>query len=624
MSRADAYDAYFRESRSRLLHQVYAFAGSTEVAEQALADAFTAAGQHWRKLSRAPDDDSAYKDAWVRKRAFSAAEKGPRSRQPWYVTARETADDHRAVLAALGSLEPPVRKVVILRYLAGLDLSTAAREVGLSDEAAADALHTASAALGRRGLDTSPAALTATLEGLRHDLINRPVGRPSQLRREGNRRSGFHLATVGAAALALAAGAWAVTEAQVDEPAAVERPTPEPRTRPPEPEPEPEPDFTEAQLAPVAVATMLNDSEPWRLVDSSADFAITEPIDECVSSLPSSPDAQHLWVRHFAADGGAAPADATQVLEIAPSHASARLASGRLVKQFAGCAAAGHQLLSFRSIKGVGDQAFLVSLRSIDDQEFPAERVAVARSGTAVVTWIARGTTTQPVPAPKLVRVLNRSVGSVCKLAEGACAGEQVKVVDASPPPADSTRGFLTTVDLPLFPGVTRPWVATAPRQPAVNPAATRCDRADFFAAGAQDVFSRSFVIPNARLLPPYFGMAQTNGQFDSGEAAARFMQDVISDVQVCSDRLRTLSVDIDEKVAFGDVTGRVWRIAVTTSADETLVFRVALLRYRDTVTQLTYTPAPRADTQHSGFAARVVPRAAQRLTQGKTPAPQS
>ncbi len=66
----------------------------------------------------------------------------------------------------------------------------------------------------------------------------------------------------------------------------------------------------------------------------------------------------------------------------------------------------------------------------------------------------------------------------------------------------------------------------------------------------------------------------------------------------------------------FGDVTGRVWRIEVSTAANEALVFRVALLRYRDTVTQLTYTPAARADTEHDGYVAVIVPRAAQRLAQ--------
>ncbi|MBA2446381.1 MAG: hypothetical protein H0V49_13800 [Nocardioidaceae bacterium] len=110
--------------------------------------------------------------------------------------------------------------------------------------------------------------------------------------------------------------------------------------------------------------------------------------------------------------------------------------------------------------------------------------------------------------------------------------------------------------------------------------------------------------------------MTQTIGRFASPSAAAGFMQDVMSAVRACGDRLRTIDVEVDERVEFADVTGRVWRIEVATSPKVRLVFRTALLRYRGTVTQLTFTPAARADTGHDGYVAVVVPRAAQRLTQ--------
>ena len=53
-SRADAYAAFYRESRGRLLHQVYAYCGDGEVAQRALADAFVSAGHHWRQDRRRP------------------------------------------------------------------------------------------------------------------------------------------------------------------------------------------------------------------------------------------------------------------------------------------------------------------------------------------------------------------------------------------------------------------------------------------------------------------------------------------------------------------------------------------------------------------------------------------
>jgi len=635
MSRADAYDAYFHESRGRLLHQIYAYAGNTEVAHHALADAFKAAGQHWDKLGEISDSDSPSKDAWIRARAFRATERGRRSRRPWYAVARETADDHRSLLLALGALEPDVRKLVILHYLVGLDMPTAGREVGVTDDAATEALHRAATTLGARGIDLSPAALTAALQHLSHDLIDQQVDRPSGLRRENNPRRPSYLLLAGAASLALAVGALAITAAQdEDDPIAqLERPKPEPRriTSRPETTPPPGPELTARHLASAREAKSLDDSRPWKLVDSSADFAITEPIDDCVSSMPSSSDAQHLWVRDFSSGKGARPSKATQMLEVTQTLRSARRAHLRLVEQFAGCAVEGHQLLEFRSISGIGDQAVILALRHVDEEGLHDERVAVARSGEALVTWITRGMTAHPVVEPRLVRVLSRSVDSVCRLTRGACTVKPAKLIkleDAPVPPADTTRGFLTTLDMPLFEGLTQPWMATAPRAFATNPAATECDRADFVAAGAEHVLSRSFVIPHARRLPTYYGMTQTNGRFPSPKAAAGFMADVISEVKGCGGRLRTLNVEIDEKVAFDGVTGRVWRIEVSTAADKTFVFRVTLLRYRETVTQLTYTPAERADTGHDGFVSVVVPRAAQRLAQrlhkDETPAPES
>ena len=93
-SRADAYAAFYRESRGRLLHQVYAYCGDGEVAQRALADAFVSAGHHWRKIA-----DDPHKDAWVRERAFKATGRSlNRARKPWYVRALRTADEHRPIL----------------------------------------------------------------------------------------------------------------------------------------------------------------------------------------------------------------------------------------------------------------------------------------------------------------------------------------------------------------------------------------------------------------------------------------------------------------------------------------------------------------------------------------------
>ena len=109
MSRADAFSAFYRESRSRLLLQVYAYCGDPEVAQRALADAYVSAGHHWRKIANRQD-----KDGWLREVAFRASRRSlNRARTPWYVRALHTADEHRPLLAALQSL--PVQRSATAR-----------------------------------------------------------------------------------------------------------------------------------------------------------------------------------------------------------------------------------------------------------------------------------------------------------------------------------------------------------------------------------------------------------------------------------------------------------------------------------------------------------------------------
>ena len=234
MARADTYGAYYREARSRLLHQVYAYTGNTEVAQRSLADAFVSAGHHWRKLVDNPD-----KDAWLRERAFRASGRPQnRSRKPWYVSAMNTADEHRPLLGVLATLEPTDRKLIVLRYLVGLDLPAAGREAGVPDSAALLSIETSLAKLDEADIDTSPRALTALLQHLHVDLLEEPVDRAGRLKREGNRRRRSHMVLAGVTSLALAIGAGAVTAAQppvepVDEgqPGIGPRPRPLPRSR---------------------------------------------------------------------------------------------------------------------------------------------------------------------------------------------------------------------------------------------------------------------------------------------------------------------------------------------------------------------------------------------------------
>lgn len=614
MSRADAYAAFYRESRARLLVQVYAYCGDTEVAQRALSDAYVAAAHHWHKLAKLPDPDP-----WMRERAFRAtASVQNRARKPWYVRAKRTADEHRDLLHLLQSLAPVDRQLLILRWLAGLDLAQAARESGLTDEAAATSLETSSELLRRAGADPSPAALSNALTDLRHDLTSEPVERAGRLRREGNRRRRTHMSLAALLSLALVIGAGALTAAKspLSKPPQASAPTPSAPAATPDPdEREPAPTFDASELTPLTDLRKLRTPRPWRLTGTSTDFGVTRPYDECLLAVPSDPRAEHSLVRTFESGPGRRPAVATQALEVSRSTAAADLNYQRLVKTYSGCLADTHQVESYAMLRGVGDAGSLITMRYVDRRGVHHQQVALAQSGRSVITWIVDSPDAGPVVGTRLVVLTAASVHRVCSASMGSCGRRPYLTVEQPPPSVDRSKGFLTAVDLPVFDGLTDPWVPISSSTARDNPAATECDRADFVGAGAQQVRARSFVVPDAKQLPSIFGMTETVGRFASVEAAEAFLDQVDTSVQGCNERQVSLEVTSTTPVTVTQGGGRTYEITLAASETRTITFRVALIRVGTQVAQITFTPSARFDLSPEKFD-QVVERAALRATQ--------
>lgn len=614
MSRADAYAAFYRESRARLLVQVYAYCGDTEVSQRALSDAYVAAAHHWRKLAELPDPDP-----WMRERAFRATHSVQnRARMPWYVRAKRTADEHRDMLHVLQSLAPVDRQLLILRSLAGLDQALAARESGLTDEATAASLEASADRLRQTGVDPSPAGIRTALAGLRHDLTAEPVERASRLRREGNRRRRTHMTLAGLLSLALVIGAGALTAATSPVISAPEAsaPTPTTPTATPDPkDPEPEPAFDASQLTPLNDLRKLRSPRPWRLTGTSPDFGVTRSYDECLPAVPSDPRAEHSWVRTFESGPGRRPAVATQALEVSRSTAAADRNYLRLVKTYAGCLADNHQVEKYAVLRGVGDAGSLITMRYVDRRGIHHQQVAVAQSGSSVITWIVNSPTAGPVIGTRLVVLTASSVHRVCAASVGSCGRRPYVAVEKPLPSLDRAKGFLTAVDLPVFDGLTDPWVPTKLSTARVNPAATECDRADFAGAGAQQVRARSFVMPDAKRLSSIFGMTETVGRFASVGTAAAFLDQVDTSVQGCNQRQVSLEVNSTSPITVTQGDGRTYEITLTASETRTITFRVALIRVGTQVAQITFTPSVRFDLSPEEFD-QVVERAALRATQ--------
>ncbi len=96
MRSPEAFDAFYAETRDRLLLETYALTGDIPASRTAVRDAFSVAWHHWPKVVRlgAPE-------AWVRTHAHSRALHRHAAR-PWHRD-KSVDDDVRATLDA----QPP-------------------------------------------------------------------------------------------------------------------------------------------------------------------------------------------------------------------------------------------------------------------------------------------------------------------------------------------------------------------------------------------------------------------------------------------------------------------------------------------------------------------------------------
>jgi DNA-directed RNA polymerase specialized sigma24 family protein len=611
MSGRDAFTAFYHESRDRLRVQVYAFCGDSEVAKRALADGYVSAAQHWRTAQRDPD-------AWVRRSAFRAAgHRRNRSSEPWYARAQRVPDEHRPLLAALADLPTRDRHLLIAHELAGLGVPAAARESGVGDGQAAGSLARSVAALRTAGIE--PEQVSTALAGLGTAQPVEHVDAASRLKARGDRRRRESWLLV-AGVVVLAA---AITVGSINAARRPDSPSHAPVASPPTssattattsaPSAPPPPRVRRTDLARVPQVNRLVASTTWSLDSTSADFGTSRPPDECLDAVPTSATAVHYWTRTFTA--GRIGITVHQALQVAGTARSARRAYEAQLTQFGTCSAGSHRVVTTKKVRGVGDAAELVTLQYAGDAAVRTERVAIGRTGSAVTTWVVDEPHLLPVRTAPLVRLLGSSVDKVCHPAGGACAARPYRTVDTAPPPDPVAPGFLSTVDLPLFDGLSSPWVATRPADTSSNPSATECDRADFAGAGAAAVKARSYVIPAARQLPDTFGMTETLGTFTSPKQADAFVSAVAASVAGCSNRQLTLGVSDTARLTSGPGGGYAWRIGLQTSSSTTLEFRVAVVRVGTHVAEVTFTPSSAYDVDPAGFAA-LAHRATQRLAQ--------
>ncbi len=257
----------------------------------------------------------------------------------------------------------------------------------------------------------------------------------------------------------------------------------------------------------------------------------------------------------------------------------------------------------------------LISLKYVDERGVHDQLIGISQTGLATIVWVVDTPNARAASPKELVRLMASSVQSVCPQSMGGCSRRPFLIVGQVPPKIDRAQGFLTALDLPVFDGLTEPWVATSPSAVRNNPASTGCDAADFVGARAKRIEARSFVVPSDRTLATIFGMTETRGVFASVDAANEFLRQVTVNVRRCHDRQLSLSVTSAQTFPLEQGVAKVWTIKLEASRSRDLTFKVGLFRVGTTVGQVTFTPTPRYDLTLDEYDA-VVRRAALRATQ--------
>lgn len=633
MTDASSFDAFYDESRNRLLVQAYALTGDLPAAKIAVRDAFVAAWHHWRKVGRLEDPERN-----VRPHAWRNAQRR-HSARVWHRD-KSAAPEATATLSALSDLTLNARKALLLTELAGLDLPEMGRELGAPRDDAERTLRDARAAFATsRGVEESEIA--AQFEPLWAAVADTRWPRATIIRRTGGarRRAYAGVGAVLAAAAMVVAGVLVSTD---DGPRSVldrqghDVPTAEPSSIA-----APEISLQSSELLAPAGLKRLTGGQEWRTVSTveteDAD-AMRSEVRPCEAEPIADPRGLAATARTFApvpakgtsnaADSGgpragrngsatpAATAAFLQSAELSRSIRGARNALARSLDAYGACGTERVQLLSTHRIRGLGEQAMLISLRQYGRPE-QTMTVGLARTGRFTTTTVM---TTPGAVDPDLRQargLLTRAVSMLCTLPEGgACAGRSTMVAVA-PLPTGAVPAMLSELDLPPLADLKRAWVGTEPRRPQSNLAATRCDNSFFSGrfdgAPFRHTATRTLLIPRAKL-PAEFGLTETVGTLPVPQARA-FVRDVRGKLARCEARDDGLGTEVAEITTLdrGPLSMTAWRVSVDVSDNRSVTYLMSIIRRGGAVAQLGFVPAPNATMTEDQFIA-LSERASMRL----------
>lgn len=603
MRSPETFDAYYVETRSRLLHEAYALTGDAPAARAAVRDAFAVAWHHWRKVGQLDD-----RDAWVRPLALRRA----RRRHTARIWHRDKSLDAeiRSTLDALARLTTRQRELLVLNGLAAASLGDLAREVGLPRLDAERELQTATSQFSlHRDVATTEVPrllhdLAAPLEDVRWPRAT-VVRRAGAARRRTHTLVGAGLATaallVSGSLVATGAGAEPTSLGEDKAAAGIDVHAPETDTAGEEliaadrllstdqlARYGSDLDWTEtATTDNLSGDGLLMPCQRERFADPEGLTALARTWDGTATRTVKEKVGQGRKARTRTREVTEVEATAVQMVERASDEEQAAAGFETASLWFAGCADPRTQLVATRTVKRVGDDARAFRLRSWGKVPATIE-VGVARTGSLVVTTVVR-TVGRPVSDQVAATGLAAAVNGLCG-SDGAavCAG-RARTATAQPLAIGNEPGLLSVVDLPPVASVRGPWVGTEPERARSNYAATRCDRTTFQGKGISRALTRTFLFPETPDATQ-LGLTQTVGSMSAKQASA-FVDKVRARIRECGQANLGTSVTqlATSQGADSDLTA--WALTIELNDRQSFPFLMAIVRDGTAVSQLGFAP---------------------------------
>ncbi len=604
MRSPETFDAYYVETRTRLLHEAYALTGDAPAARAAVRDAFVVAWHHWRKVALLED-----RDAYLRPLTLRRA----RRRHTGRIWHRDkTLDpDIRLTLDALAKLPARQRELLVLNGLSSLTLTDMGRSVGLPRSDAERELQTATSQFSlHRDVPTTEAA--RLLHDLAGPLEDTRWPRATVVRRAGAARRRTH--TVIGAGLATAAllvsGSLVATGSGAEATSlSEEKSGPGITLRSPADDTVGSAVVDEASLLTADQAVRFGRGLDWAEAETTATGPDADLLAPCQREPLADPAAlaglARTWEgsttrveRRTVGRGekqrvrkrevSQVQATAVQLVERSADPEAAAAGFDTASLWFAGCADPRTQLMSTRAVRRVGDDAREFRLRTWGRRPSSVS-VGVARTGSLLVTTVVTSRA-RPVSDKDATTSLAAAVNALCGTdGAAACAG-RARTRPTPPLDVGAGPGLLSVVDLPPVGDVRGPWVGTDPAKPrSSDDAPTSCGSTSFQGKGISQALTRTFVFPETRD-PGQLGLTQTVGSMKE-PAAESFVEQVRTRIRQCGQANLGTSVTPLVSTSTAGTDLHAWALSIELNDQQSISYLMAIVRDGRAVSQIGFLP---------------------------------